>query len=195
MATEGNRNLRGLLAAALLSAAAHAGAAPGGDADAAGTVDRARALWKEGATLHLEQDYPAAIARYRSALRLHPTARTHTYLAWSLSRLGRYRAAVRHCRRAIELDPGYPNAYNDLGSYLIDLGRPADAIPWLKRAAQFTDYCCPHYVHYQLGRAMLLQARVEDARRELETALSIRPNYTAARRLLRSIAARGLKGL
>lgn len=195
MAIEANSTIRALLAAALLCAAAHTNAAPGDDEDAAGSVDRARALWKEGATLHLEEDYPAAIARYRSALRLRPTARTHTYLAWSLSRLGRYREAVRNCRRAIELDPGYPNAYNDLGSYLIDLGRPGDAIPWLKRAAQFTDYCCPHYIHYQLGRAMLLQARVEDARRELETALAIRPNYTAARRLLRSIETRGLKGL
>jgi len=161
----------------------------------AAEAEWARQLWKEGAGLHLEADYQAAIERYRRALELQPTARIHTYLAWSLSRIGRYQEAIRHCRRAIELDPDYPNAYNDLGAYLIDLGRPGQAIPWLRRAIEISDYCCPHYAHYQLGRAFLLQAKVEDARRELKASLSIRPNYGAARRLLQSIRARNLKGL
>lgn len=176
-------------------AALHAGAVCGGDNGSRDPAERARALWKEGAGLHLEQKYEAAIVRYRRALKLHATARTHTYLAWSLSKLGRFREAIEHCRRAIELDPDYPNAYNDLGAYLVEVGRPGEAIPWLRRAAAFSDYCCPHYSHYQLGRALLLQAKVPEARRELETSLSIRPNYDLARQLLRGIRARDIKGL
>lgn len=183
------------LAIVALAAVVHGGAAYGYDNDPADSIERARALWKEGAGLHVEADYQGAIDRYRRALRLHPTARTHTYMAWSLGRLGRYREAVSHCRRAIRLDPGYPNAYNDLGAYLIELGRPGEAIPWLRRAVGLSDYCCRHYAHFQLGRALLLQARVQEARRELETSLSIRPDYRIARWLLQGIRLRGLKGL
>lgn len=183
------------LATALLWGMVCAAAAHGGDDGASDRVQRAHELWKEGAGLHLETDYAEAIVRYRRALQLHPSARTHTYLAWSLSRLGRYDEAISHCRRAIELDPGYPNAYNDLGAYLIELGRPGEAIPWLRRAAGLSDYCCPHYAHYQLGRALLLQARVQEARSELETSLSMRPDYRIARRLLDSIRTRDLRGL
>lgn len=195
MVTSGLRTGGHFLAILLLSSAVSAGAVHGDGNVSADRVGRAHALWKEGAGLHLEKDYQSAIERYRRALALHPTARTHTYLAWSLSRLGRYHEAVSHCRRAIELDPGYPNAYNDLGAYLVELGRPGEAIPWLRRAAGFRDYCCPHYAHYQLGRALLLQARVEDARRELKTSLSIRPDYRMPRHLLQRIRLRGLKGL
>lgn len=183
------------LATTLLWGMAWAAGANGGDGVSSDPAERAQELWKQGAGLHLETDYAGAIERYRRALRLHPTARTHTYLAWSLSRLGRYEEAVSHCRRAIELDPGYPNAYNDLGAYLIELGRPGEAIPWLRRAAGLSDYCCPHYAHYQLGRALLLQARVQEARSELETSLSMRPDYRIARRLLDSIRTRDLRGL
>ena len=30
--------------------------------------------------------------------------------------------------------PGFGNPYNDIGSYLIALGRPKDAVPWLRKA-------------------------------------------------------------
>lgn len=189
----GRRRSSRILAA--LWVAVCAGAAYGYDNGSHDPAARARALWKEGAGLHLEADYQAAIVRYRRALRLHPTARAHTYLAWSLSKLGRYRDAVNHCRSAIELDPAYPNAYNDLGAYLVELGRPGEAIPWLHKALGFSDYCCPHYAHYQLARALLLQARVDEARRELETSLSLRPDFKVARRLLRSIRDGGIQGL
>lgn len=178
--------------AALVATVVGPGAVLGNGADPA---ERANRLWKEGAGLHLEMDYPGAIERYRLALRLHSTARIHTYLAWSLSKLGRFREAVDHCRLAIDMNPDYPNAYNDLGAYLIELGRPGEAIPWLRRAAGLERYCCPHYAHYQLARALLLQARVEDARRELKISLSIRPDYALARKLLRSLRSQGLRGL
>lgn len=184
-----------ILSAVLISAVVITSSAVGANDESAAPAERAHQLWKEGAGLHLETDYLGAVERYRRALRLHPTAQTHTYLAWSLSRLGRYREAVSHCRMAIAMDPDYPNAYNDLGAYLVELDRPAEAIPWLQRAAGFDGYCCPHYAHYQLGRAYILQARLEEARRELETALSIRPDYRVARRLLERIRSRQLRGL
>ena len=154
----------------------------------------AQRLWKEAAGLHVEGRYEAAIELYRRALERHPSARIHNYLAWSLSELGRYEGAVEHARRAIELDPTYPNAYNDLGAYLIELGRPHDAEPWLRRAMDMEGYCCPHFPHYQMGRALLLEGRVNEAAEELQRALAIHPRYRPAIDLLHEIRRRELQG-
>lgn len=172
------RRLPALLLAPLLGVV-------GAQADPPGNPQaRAEALWREGAVLHVEQRYEAAAERFRESLALHASARTHTWLAWSLSRLGQTRQAIRHCRRSIEIDPGHPNAYNDLGSYLIDLERPRDAERWLRRALEFDDYCCPHYTWYHLGHSLLLQGRIEAAIEALETSLAHRSNYRPPLQLL-----------
>lgn len=169
-------------------------AAAGGD-PTGGDAARARSLWKEGAELHIEGDYQAAIERYAEALRLHPTARLYTYLARSLARLGRYAQAVDQCRKAVALDAAYGNAYNELGTYLIELGQPREAIYWLRRALRLPGLCCPDVSYYQLGRALLMQARVEEAVQAFEAALAVRPHYRPARRLLEGIRSRGVRGL
>ena len=176
--------------ALLLGAALPAGAGAPGEADARA----AHRLWKEAAGLHLEGRYEDAVSLYRRALARHPTARIHNYLAWSLSELDRYREAADHARKAIALDPSYPNAYNDLGAYLIELGRPRDAEPWLRRAMAMEGYCCPHFAHFQMGRALLLEGRVNAASKELRRALAIHPRYRPAVELLREIRRRELQG-
>lgn len=145
---------------------------------------RAAELWEEGATLHIEGRHQSATERFRAAIRIHPTARAHTWLAWSLSELGHKQEAVDHCRQAIDLDPAYPNAYNDLGSYLLDLDRPREAEQWLRRAITFDDYCCRHYAWYHLARSLLLQGRVGDAMDALEKSLQHRPYHPALQLLI-----------
>jgi len=189
-----NRTRAGLLPVlgfvAALAATPAAVAAEPPDADAA----RAEALWLEGASAHVEGRYEDAIKQFRRALALHPTGRAHTWLAWSLSELGDKQAAVRHCRRSIELDPDYPNAYNDIGSYLIDLGRPREAVYWLRQAIAFEDYCCPHYAWYHMGRALLLLGRPEAAIDALEHSVHRRPDYRPALELLALLRVLELRG-
>jgi len=147
-------------------------------------AERAEALWLEGATLHVEGDHEAAIGRFRESLAVHPTGRAHTWLAWSLSELGELRDAVAHCRASIRIDPEYPNAYNDIGSYLVDLGRPREAERWLRKAIDFDDYCCPHYAWYHLARSLLLQGRPAAAMDAVEQSVELRSNYRPAVELL-----------
>ena len=64
-----------------------------------------------------------AIALYQRSLACMPTAETHTVLGSALSCRGDYEGAILACHRAIEIDPGFGNPYNDIGSYLIALGR------------------------------------------------------------------------
>lgn len=181
-----------LLLALAAGIAAAAGPAPAGPHDS--PAQRAEALWREAAGLHVEQEYAAAIERFRASIALQPTARAHTWLAWSLSRLGDYERAVEHCRRAIALDPDYPNAYNDLGSYLVTLDRAREAEPWLRRALAFDDYCCPHYAWYHLGRAQLLQGRPQAAMESVEKSLRHRSNYRPAVQLLILLRLLDLRG-
>ena len=57
--------------------------------------------------------------------------------------MGRYDVAIEEAKRAIDLDPKYGNPYNDIGVYLIELGRWDESIPWLQKAMAATRYASP----------------------------------------------------
>jgi Tfp pilus assembly protein PilF len=96
-------------------------------------------------------------------------------------------------RQAIRVDPDYGNPYNDIGVYLIDLGRPDEAIPWLKKALHAKRYCCYQYPHFNIGRVLLLKGRVAEAKRWFESALAYEPDYEPALRALELIREHGLE--
>lgn len=143
--------------------------------------ERAFVLWQTGYLLHLAGRYAQAVALFRRSVEAHPTAEGHTFLGWSLSHLGRIEEAIAHCKTAIELDPDYGNPYNDIGVYLIDLGRAEEAIPWLEKAMRAGRYCCYQYPHFNMGRIRLGQGRLTEAKRAFERALSYAPDYLPAR--------------
>ncbi len=124
---------------------------------------------------------------YERSVRLFPTAEAHTFLGWTYSYMGRYDDAIRECERAIEVDPAFGNPYNDLGAYLIELGRLDEAIPWLEKAVAASRYCCYFYAHTNLARVYLHKRMPEKARRSLQAALRVNPDYAPARELLRHL--------
>lgn len=156
---------------------------------------RARFLWKEGALLHLQGRYEEAVEHFRRSIDLHATPEAHTYLGWSLGRLQRYEEAIAECKHAIALDPDYGNPYNDIGVYLIELGRLDEAVPWLRQALQAERYCCYHYAHFNLGRVLMLQGHLEAARRAFVRALSHNPGYRPAFEALEFLRESGMKTL
>lgn len=156
----------------------------------AAALERAYVLWQRGHILHSFGDYESAADHFRQSIEAYPTAEGHTFLGWSLSHLGQTEEAIAQCKKAIELDPGYGNPYNDIGVYLIDLGRPDEAIPWLKKAMQAKHYCCFEYPHFNLGRVLLMRGRVEEAVRAFERALSYDPDYLPALKALEVIRER-----
>ena len=166
------------LAALLLASAAH-----GQSGERSPTPDEARAyhLWEQGYRLHEMGRFEAAVDRFRASIEALPTAEGHTYLGWSLSMLGRVEEAVAECKKAIVLDPDYGNPYNDIGAYLIELGRPEEAIPWLEKAISAKRYCCYQFPHFNLGRVRFAQGKPGAARRSFERALRHDPGYLPAR--------------
>ena len=178
------RSLTALLLAALLPAALLLAPAARGETDGHSEPPdqvRAHTLWQRGYALHLMGRYEAAAESFRASIEALPTAEGHTYLGWSLSMLGEIEEALAECKKAIVLDPDYGNPYNDIGAYLIELGRPEEAIPWLEKAIAAKRYCCYQFAHFNLGRVFFAQGDVRAARRSFEQALRHDSDYRAAR--------------
>jgi len=148
--------------------------------------------WAGEAREHFERGYEeqmagridAAIESYRRSIAIHPSAEAHTFLGWALSHQGRHEDAIAECRRAIAVDPTFGNPYNDIGAYLIELGREDEAVPWLERAKAAPRYEPRHFPYFNLARIYVRRHKVHEAIRELEGAIAIEPRYTAARREL-----------
>ena len=128
-----------------------------------------------------------AVKEYRQSIAIHPTAEAHTFLGWALSYLGRHEEAIAECKVAISLDPDFGNPYNDIGSYLLKLGRLDDAIPWLESAIKAPRYEPRHYPHCNLGQVYWAKGLLAKAKTEFERALEIEPGYPHARAALAAI--------
>jgi Tfp pilus assembly protein PilF len=128
-----------------------------------------------------------AIDLYRQSIALHPTAEAHTFLGWTYSFQGRFDEAIAECKEAIAVDPEFGNPYNDIGSYLLKLGRLDEAIPWLEEAIKAPRYEPRHYPHCNLGQVYWAKGLLAKARSEFARALEIEPGYPHARAALAAI--------
>jgi tetratricopeptide (TPR) repeat protein len=142
---------------------------------------------KDAYEAQMEGDYDRAVVLYQSSLALHPTAEGHTFLGWTYHFQGKIEEAIAECKLAIEVDPDFGNPYNDIGSYLIGLGRYDEAIPWLDRAITAKRYDPRHFPYFNLGRAYLAKGMINRARDFFQKALEIEPRYTLASESLASL--------
>jgi Tfp pilus assembly protein PilF len=139
---------------------------------------------------HMQGRLEEAAAHYQRSIALHPTAEAHTFLGWVYSHQGRPDDAITQCKIAIEVDPEFGNPYNDIGAYLIEMGREDEAVEWLERAKRAPRYEPRHYPYFNRARVHVRRHEILEAIRELERALSIEPRYVTARRELHRL--RGL---
>lgn len=148
---------------------------------------RALELLQEAYREQMRGQLEQAVQLYTESLAAYPTAEAHTFLGWTYSFLERLDDAIEECKKAIAVDPDFGNPYNDIGSYLIKLGRPDEAIPWLERAVTAPRYEPRHYPHCNLGRVYRAKGMLNKAIEEFEKALRIEPEYPAARDALAEI--------
>jgi len=149
--------------------------------------DLAEFFWQQGCLHHMIGHYPEAVMLFRESIKTRPTAKGHTFLGWSLSYMGKYEEAIQECRKAVSLDPDYGNPYNDIGVYLIELGRPDEAIEYLNKAIKAKDYCCRQFPHYNLGRIYFDKKDYARAKKDFEEALEIDPDYLLAKLALEKL--------
>ncbi|HVA94389.1 MAG TPA: tetratricopeptide repeat protein [Candidatus Dormibacteraeota bacterium] len=141
---------------------------------------QAQQQFAEAFEAQMEGDYDRAVELYQGSLALHATAEAHTFLGWTYHFQGKIEEAIAECRLAIEVDPDFGNPYNDIGVYLIDLGRPDEAIPWLEQAIQAKRYEPRHFPYFNLGRIYLGKGLLNRARELFQQSLAIEPRYTLA---------------
>lgn len=137
--------------------------------------------------LQKQGELELAAGLYKRSIEIMPTAEAHTFLGWTYSLQGRLDEAVEECKRAIAIDPDYGNPYNDIGAYLIDLGRPKEALGWLEMAANSRRYHTYHYAWYNMGRAWTALECFSSAKECFETALDIEPGYRPAEDALEKV--------
>ena len=141
---------------------------------------QARELWERGKRLQRKGKLGHAIVLYRRSIVLYPTAEAYTNLAWAYSVLELYEDAIELCKKAIEVDPGYGNPYNDIGAYLMELEQWQDAIPWLEEATAAPRYETPQYAYLNLGHAFEALGEFKKALVHYNRALVAAPLYMPA---------------
>jgi len=151
------------------------------------TLGKAMRLFHEAYRFQMQGKLEEAVRLYRESISAHPTAEAHTFLGWTYSFQGRYEEAIAECQRAIAVDPDFGNPYNDIGAYLIGLGRLDEAVPWLERATRARRYEAYHYPHFNLGRVYLSKGMLKKALDEFQQALAIEPKYTLARQAIEAV--------
>ena len=144
--------------------------------------DSAQAHFEEGYAHQMAGRLAEAVESYRRSISARPTAEAHTFLGWALSFQGRHEDAIAECKIAIRVDPSFGNPYNDIGAYLIELGRHEEAVVWLERAKTAPRYEPRHFPYFNLARVYVKQNRLREAIAELRRALEIEPRYAVARR-------------
>ena len=146
--------------------------------------EQARQYLERASTAQMDGRLDEAIELYKQSIGVYPTAEAHTFLGWAYSMENRLDEAIAECRRAIAVDPDFGNPYNDIGAYLIQLGRIEDAIPWLERAKQAVRYEPRHYPHINLSQIHVMRNDITAAVRELRAAVALEPEHESARREL-----------
>jgi tetratricopeptide (TPR) repeat protein len=129
---------------------------------------------------HMQGNLGEAIVLYERSIALHATPEAHTRLGWAWRLLGRHDAAIAECHKAIALDSGYGNPYNDIGVCLIEKGQWQEAGGWFEQALRAERYDATHFAWFNLGRVHAWFGRNRAALHAWDRALEIEPLYRPA---------------
>lgn len=150
---------------------------------------KAEELLRKGHDAQRLGNLPEALNLFQRSIQILPTVEAHISLGWSYNFLHRYEDAIDECRRAIAINPNFGDPYNNIGLYLMKLGKLEDAVPRLEQAKEAPDYKTPHYPYLNLGRIALMKGHLLRAAREFGSALEIQPASLTARRTLAAVSA------
>lgn len=154
---------------------------------------RAVQLYNTGYLMTLMGRYKEAIRLFEKSLEIQPTAEAYTYKGWTYSHMGDNKRAIEEAEKAIRIDPDFGNPYNDIGVYLIELGREDEAIPYLEKAMDAKRYCCYQFPHFNMGSIYLKKKMYGKAMEEFKKSLEIDPDYVPAREALKILKESGLE--
>ena len=133
------------------------------------------------------QMFSEAAAQYEEYLKSVPNdTRALTTLGIALVRSDRLHQAVQVFRRVVDLDERNSDARRNLAAALLDTGDGAGAARQAREALVLRPN--DPALHDLLGRALLLEGSLEEARVHFERALEIDPSYPQARDEIKRIS-------
>ncbi|HSH37945.1 MAG TPA: tetratricopeptide repeat protein, partial [Chthoniobacterales bacterium] len=141
-----------------------------------------------GEVLFRRGEMDAARTQFETAIRIRserqrsrydfPLAVMHSSLGSVLQREQRMEEALAHFRRAIQLQPDYGQAYDNLAATLAEIGRPQEALAVLRQATAEQPENAG--AHVGIGTLLLQAGSEEEAVAAYEKALAIAPRATTA---------------
>lgn len=149
--------------------------------------DYAQKLAQLGVELLLHDKTDAALETFNESISTEPTAEGYTYRGWAASTQGRLQEAIGDCLKAIAVDADLGNPYNDIGVYLMQLGRIEEAVPWLRQATLAKRYEARHFPYLNLGHIYMLQGRQNKALDAYMAVLDLDPDNASARKAVASM--------
>jgi len=142
--------------------------------------EAAKEFLQQAKSLQSDGQYDTAVELYIRSIESMPTAEAHTSLGWAYGLMGKFNEAIEECYKAIELDKSYGNPYNDIGSYLIFLGKYDEAKEWLQRAIDTPTYTLKFYSYYNLGGIYEIKGEWSKALNNYKKALDLNPDFKPA---------------
>lgn len=146
-------------------------------------------FFKMAYEFQMKGELERAVIYYKKSLEIQPTAEAYTFLGWTYSFMGKLQEAIKECHKAIAVDPEFGNPYNDIGAYLLQMGKIDEAIPWLEKGKKAKRYENPEFPCCNLGRIYELKGLWPLAMEEYKKALEIREEYMPARIALMQLEA------
>jgi tetratricopeptide (TPR) repeat protein len=156
------------------------------------SLHQVREIVNRGVSAWERDDFESALAAFEDALIDYPHfADVHNKAGLSLAMLGRLEEALVHFDNALECNPSYAEAHLNRGIVLNELGRHEEARSAFDRAGEIDtrdSRAFPSDVgnriavtHAQLGDLYLVANHPEEAARQYEAALAVRPRFVDIR--------------
>lgn len=117
-------------------------------------------------------DYQKALGHFRASCHVDTTPEAKTLWAAMEHWQGATETAIKLCNEVVEEFPSYGPAYNDIGTFMVHLGRLEEAKTWFREAIE-KDGVARHYPHVNLGKVLFAEGSYQDALRHLTAAQEI----------------------
>jgi type IV pilus assembly protein PilF len=146
------------------------------------TKQKPEALQRLGTSLVQQGNVRAGLEKLLEAAKLDPTnSATHHELALAYRDLGEFQLSLDHFKKALELRPEFPEAWNNMGTLYLLLRQWDQAIDCFQMAVGDILYRSPHFAYNNLGLAYIKKEQYKKAIASFHKALKFAPSYSPAR--------------